>query len=51
MKQMQLRITLLIWVLAMGYAVPALAEQQDEDAIRQVQVLQAGAWQQQHARA
>ena len=51
MKQMQLRITLLICVLAMGYAVSALAEQQDEDAIRQVQVLQAAAWNQHDARA
>ena len=51
MKQLHLRIGLITWVLAMGCSVPAMAQQQDEAAIRQVQVLQAAAWNQHDARA
>ena len=51
MKQLRLGIQLMVWVLAVGFLVPAAAEQQDEAAIRQVQVLQAAAWNQRDARA
>ena len=51
MKQLRLGIQLMVWVLAVGFSVPAAAEQQDEAAIRQVQVLQAAAWNQRDARA
>lgn len=51
MKQLHLRIVLITWVLAMGWTVPAMAEQQDDAAIRQVQVLQAAAWNRHDARA
>ena len=51
MKQLHLRIGLVVWVLAMGFSVPAVAQQQDDAAIRQVQVLQAAAWNRHDARA
>jgi uncharacterized protein (TIGR02246 family) len=51
MKQLHLRIGLITWVLAMGWSVPTMAQQQDDAAIRQVQVLQAAAWNQHDARA
>ena len=51
MKQLHLRIGLITWVLAMGCSVPTMAQQQDDAAIRQVQVLQAAAWNQHDARA
>jgi uncharacterized protein (TIGR02246 family) len=52
MKELQLGIGLMVWVLAAGFSVPAVAEQQDDTAaIRQVQVLQAAAWNQHDARA
>lgn len=50
MKQMHLRIGLIVSVLAMGFSVPAVA-QEDAAAIRQLQVLQAAAWNQHDARA
>ena len=50
MKQLHLRIWLIAWMLAMGFSVPALA-QDDAAAIRQLQVLQAAAWNQHDARA
>jgi len=50
MKQLHLRTGLIVWVLAMGFSVPALA-QEDAAAIRQLQVLQATAWNQHDARA
>ena len=50
MKQLQFRIGLIACVLAMGFSVPAAA-QEDAAAIRQVQVLQATAWNQHDARA
>lgn len=52
MKQLRLRIGLVVWVLAVGFSVPAVAQQQEDDAaIRQVQVLQAAAWNRHDARA
>src|SRR5262249_11908897 len=52
MKQLHLRIGLAVWVLTMGISVPTVAEQQDDEAAsRQVQVLQAAAWNQHDARA
>jgi uncharacterized protein (TIGR02246 family) len=51
MKQLHLRIGLIVWVLTVGFSVPAVAQQQDDAAIRQVQVLQAAAWNQHDARA
>jgi len=51
MKQLHLRIGLIVWVLAMGFSVAAVAQQQDDAAIRQVQVLQAAAWNRHDARA
>ena len=51
MKQMHLRIGLIVWMLAVGFSVPAVAQQQDVAAIRQVQVLQVAAWNQHDARA
>ena len=52
MKQLQLRIGLMAWALALGFSVPAAAEQQDDvAAIRQIQALQAAAWNQHDARA
>jgi uncharacterized protein (TIGR02246 family) len=51
MKLLHFRIGLITWVLAMGWSVPAMAQQQDDAAIRQVQVLQAAAWNQHDARA
>ena len=51
MKQLRLRIGLMVWVLAVGFSAPAVAQQQDDAAIRQVQVLQAAAWNQHDARA
>jgi uncharacterized protein (TIGR02246 family) len=50
MKQLHLRIGLVVWVLAVGFSVPAVAQQQDDAAIRQVQVLQAAAWNHHDAR-
>ena len=50
MKQLHVRTGLIVWVLAMGFSVPALA-QEDAAAIRQLQVLQATAWNQHDARA
>jgi uncharacterized protein (TIGR02246 family) len=51
MKQLHLRIGLITWMLAMGWTASAMAEQQDDAAIRQVQVLQAAAWNRHDARA
>jgi len=51
MKQLHLGIGLIVWALAGGFTVPAVAQQQEEAAIRQVQVLQAAAWNQHDARA
>src|SRR5262252_339558 len=51
MKQLHIRIEFILWVLAVGFSVPALAQEQDVAAIRQVQVLQAAAWNQHDARA
>ena len=51
MKQLHLRIGLTAWLLAAGFSIPAGAQQQDEAAIRQVQALQAAAWNQHDARA
>jgi len=51
MKQLHLRIGLMVWLLAVGFSVPAVAQQQDDAAIRQVQVLQAAAWNRHDARA
>jgi uncharacterized protein (TIGR02246 family) len=52
MKQLHLGIGLMACVLAVGFSVPAVAEQLDDAAaIRQVQVLQAAAWNQRDARA
>lgn len=51
MEQLHLRIALIVWVLTAGFSVPAVAEQQDDAAIRQVQVLQATAWNHHDARA
>ncbi len=51
MKQLHLGIWLIAWVLAVAFAAPAVAEQQDEAAIRQLQVLQAAAWNRHDARA
>ena len=52
MKQVHRGIGLLLWVLAVGFSVPAMAEQQDDvAAIRQIQVMQAAAWNQHDARA
>src|SRR5215472_2976315 len=50
MKQLQFRIGLIACVLAMGFSIPAAA-QEDAAAIRQLQVLQAAAWNQHDARA
>lgn len=50
MKLLHVRIGLIVWVLAMGFSVPAVA-QEDAAAIRQLQVLQAAAWNQHDARA
>jgi uncharacterized protein (TIGR02246 family) len=51
MKQLQLRIRFIVLVLSMGFAIPAPAQQEDAAAIRQVQVLQAAAWNQHDAQA
>ncbi|HET7097757.1 MAG TPA: SgcJ/EcaC family oxidoreductase [Casimicrobiaceae bacterium] len=51
MKHLHVGIGLMTWVLALVFAAPAVAEQQDEAAIRQVQVLQAAAWNRHDARA
>jgi len=50
MKQLHFRIGLIVAMLAIGFAVPAAA-QEDATAIRQLQVLQAAAWNQHDARA
>jgi len=50
MKQLHFGIGLIVWVLATGISVPAVA-QDDAAAIRQLQVLQAAAWNQHDARA
>ena len=50
MKQLQLRIGLIVSLLAMGFSVP-VAAQEDAAAIRQLQILQAAAWNQHDARA
>src|SRR5215467_9273415 len=50
MKQLQFKIGLIACVLAMGFSIPAAA-QEDAAAIRQLQVLQAAAWNQHDARA
>ena len=50
MKQLHLRIGLIVWALAVGFSIPAAA-QEDAAAIRQLQVLQAAAWNQHDARA
>jgi uncharacterized protein (TIGR02246 family) len=52
MKRLHLGIGLMIWALVLGFSLPAAAEQADDlAAIRQVQVLQATAWNQHDARA
>jgi len=51
MKQLHIRIEFILWVLAAGFSVPAMAQEQDVAAIRQVQILQATAWNQHNARA
>ena len=51
MKQWHFGIGLVLWALAQGSPVAATAQQQDEAAIRQVQVLQAAAWNRHDAQA
>jgi len=51
MKQLHVGIGLVVCMRAAGFARPAAADQQDEAAIRQVQVMQAAAWNQHDARA
>ena len=51
MKQLQLRIRFVVLMLSVGFSIPALAQQQDAAAIRQLQVLQATAWNQHDAQA
>jgi uncharacterized protein (TIGR02246 family) len=51
MKQLRLGMELVAWVVAAGFSIAAVAQQQDDAAIRQVQVLQAAAWNQHDARA
>ena len=51
MKQLHVGIALMAWVLAVVFPASAVAEQQDEAAIRQVQVMQAAAWNRHDARA
>ena len=48
----QFAIGLMAWMLVIGFSAPAVAEQQDDvAAIRQLQALQAAAWNQHDARA
>ena len=49
--KLHLTLGLMFWTLAAGFSVAAIPEQQDDAAIRQVQVLQAAAWNQHDARA
>ena len=51
MKQLQLRIRFIVLVLSVGFSIPAVAQQQDAAAIRQVQASQAAAWNQHDAQA
>jgi uncharacterized protein (TIGR02246 family) len=51
MKQLHFGIGLAAWMLAQALPVPASAQQQDDAAIRQVQVLQAAAWNRHDAQA
>jgi uncharacterized protein (TIGR02246 family) len=51
MKQLHLKAGLMASALAVGFSVPAVAEQEDAAAIRQVQILQAAAWNRHDARA
>jgi uncharacterized protein (TIGR02246 family) len=51
MKQLRPSIEFIAWVVAVGFSAPAVAQEQDVAAIRQLQVLQAAAWNQHNARA
>jgi|KBSSwiStaDraftv2_1062776.scaffolds.fasta_scaffold233657_2 uncharacterized protein (TIGR02246 family) len=52
MKRLHCGIALMVCAMALGFSVPAAAEQQEDlAAIRQVQALQAAAWNQHDARA
>lgn len=51
MKQLHLRIGLIVCALAVSFSIPAAAQREDDAAIRQVQVWQAAAWNQHDARA